>query len=138
MAKESSSVGKKIAKKKRSGRVEFIAQIEDIKTALKEGWTKKDIWDQLHSEGKISFTYQMFLRYVDQLIVGKKKDANSPSLDSQTETAGAVDTSSEQNEKVTPAAPKEAKAKTIKTQPTDRKEVVRPENAKDVPDDDLY
>lgn len=123
--------------KKRSGRVEFISQIEDIETALKEGWTKKDIWGQLHSEKKISFTYQMFLRYVDQLIVGKKKGALGLglSLNSKTEGVGITESNLDEAEKL---PTKEAGDKTIKTQPKPTKHVVRPDNAKDVPDADLY
>lgn len=54
----------------RSGqnRAAFLAQRDDIKEALTDGWPVKAIWKTLHDEGKISFGYDAFISYVNSLI----------------------------------------------------------------------
>lgn len=54
----------------RSGqnRAAFLAQRDDIKEALTDGWPVKTIWETLHDEGKISFGYDAFISYVNSLI----------------------------------------------------------------------
>lgn len=127
MTKQSSSIGKKIAQKKRSGRVEFIAQIEEIKVAMEEGWTAKDIWEELKREKKISFSYQMFMRYVGHLINGSTRSVKS------TSAVGLLGGTED-------AAPPQLGKQygPIKAASKETTQVVRPDNAKDVPDSDLY
>ncbi len=148
MAKQASSVGQKIGKKKRSGRVDFIAQIDDIKAGLAEGWTAKDIWEELKKDKKISISYQMFMRYVEQLITGKKKTddgpQSTPSIDDQSTTERKVEPSAKPP---SPAQPGKASTEQkidsfeggpIRGESFDFKEVVRPEAGHKVDDEDLY
>ncbi len=55
------------------GKAQFISQIEEIKLALENGWSAKDIWKELFDKGSISIQYRVFSRYVSELIKGKKK-----------------------------------------------------------------
>ncbi len=45
----------------------IIALKKDILEALEDGWTIKTVWNQLHDEGKIDFSYQTFRKYVVRL-----------------------------------------------------------------------
>lgn len=49
---------------KGQGRAAFIALKPDIKSALDEGWSAKEIWTLLREEEKISISYSVFLRYI--------------------------------------------------------------------------
>jgi hypothetical protein len=42
---------------------------DDVKQALDDGWPRKAIWETLHEEGKIAFSYQAFRTYVNRLIL---------------------------------------------------------------------
>jgi hypothetical protein len=44
----------------------------DVKQALGDGWPVKVIWETLHEEGKIAFSYAAFCRYVKRLVVGRR------------------------------------------------------------------
>lgn len=77
MANKPSSLSDKLAKKNRSGKVEFIAQKQEIEDAIAKGWPIKKIWDQLHSDNKITFSYAMFLRYAKELILNKNKPTDA-------------------------------------------------------------
>lgn len=44
-----------------------LALREEILKAIDDGWPIKTIWDQLHEEGKIDFSYQTFRKYVVRL-----------------------------------------------------------------------
>ena len=46
----------------------FFALREDIATALKDGWSVKDIWQTLTDEQKVTFSYDTFSRYVRRFI----------------------------------------------------------------------
>ena len=50
-------------------RAAFLALQEDVSQALDDGWSVKAIWETLHEEGKIAFSYPVFCRYVKRLIV---------------------------------------------------------------------
>ena len=54
-------------------KVAFLALQKDIKIAIDEGWSTKDIWDTLIEEQKISFTYKTFRLYVNQYILVASK-----------------------------------------------------------------
>jgi hypothetical protein len=45
---------------------------EDVKQALDDGWPVRAVWETLHEEGKITFSYPAFCRYVKQLVVGQR------------------------------------------------------------------
>ncbi len=48
-----------------------LAHREDILKALDDGWSIKTVWDQLHEEGKIDFSYQTFRKYVVRIAKGR-------------------------------------------------------------------
>ncbi|EKN4882334.1 TPA: TraK family protein [Yersinia enterocolitica] len=56
-----------------ANRAEFLAQREDIADALQDGWSIKQIWDTLYDEGKITFSYDPFTKYVKNIIRSKKQ-----------------------------------------------------------------
>lgn len=54
-------------------KVAFLAQKNDIESALSDGWSIKAIWETLSLEGKISFSYKTFCGYVARLIATSKQ-----------------------------------------------------------------
>jgi len=50
-------------------RAAFLSLREEIKGAHRDGWAVKKIWETLDAEKKISFSYQTFRNYFNQLIV---------------------------------------------------------------------
>lgn len=86
MAKSlSQRIADRATKKKPSrnaqNRAAFLAVREDIQQALNDGWPVKTIWETLHEEGKVSFSYQAFRGYVNRLILSStvKPDDNKRS-----------------------------------------------------------
>ena len=65
-------------KQSRSGqnRASFLALRVDIKQALDDGWPVKSIWETLHAEKKIDFSYQAFWNYVNRLILSPPAPTN--------------------------------------------------------------
>ncbi|MGJ0637221.1 TraK family protein [Xenorhabdus bovienii] len=57
-----------------ANRAEFLAQKKDIIDALQDGWSSRQIWDTLYSEGRITFSYDPFTKYVNKIILSKKKE----------------------------------------------------------------
>lgn len=55
------------------GRPMFIAHLNEIQECLDRGFPKKDIWKSLKEEGKLSFGYNQFLDYTNELCVVMKK-----------------------------------------------------------------
>ncbi|MDD2660669.1 MAG: TraK family protein [Methylococcales bacterium] len=49
-------------------RAAFLALRDEIKESLSDRWSIKIIWETLYEEKKISFSYQAFRKYVNQLI----------------------------------------------------------------------
>lgn len=47
-----------------SNRAAFLALSGEIKQALHDGWKSKHIWETLHDEKKINFSYTTFHTYV--------------------------------------------------------------------------
>ena len=47
---------------------------DDVKQALDDGWPVKAIWETLHEEGKVAFSYPAFCRYVKRHIVGQRSE----------------------------------------------------------------
>lgn len=80
MAKSlSERIAERAKKKKPSrnaqNRAAFLAVRVDVKQALDDGWPVKSIWETLHEEGKVTFSYQAFRGYVNRLILAAKPDA---------------------------------------------------------------
>jgi hypothetical protein len=57
----------------RSNLLAFLALRDDIKQALNDSYTKKEIWETLRDEQKIAFGYTSFTRYVNRLILCNNK-----------------------------------------------------------------
>jgi hypothetical protein len=78
----SARIAERAAKKKPSrnaqNRAAFLALREDIKQALNDGWPVKTIWETLHEEGKITFSYQAFRGYVNRIILLAKAAQTPP------------------------------------------------------------
>ena len=85
----SARIAERAARKKppRNGqnRVTFLAMREDVKQAIDDGWPVKTIWETLHEEGKVSFSYPAFIGYVNRLIL------SSPASRETVSTPMAVD-----------------------------------------------
>ncbi len=58
----------------------FLALKSEIIDALDNRWPVRTIWETLHEEGKVTFGYQAFRNYVNNLILAPKR--------SETKTAG--------------------------------------------------
>ena len=74
MAKSlSARIAERIARKKPAGNVRnraaFLALRDEVKQAIDDGWPVKTIWETLHDEGKVAFSYQAFRGYVNRLIL---------------------------------------------------------------------
>jgi hypothetical protein len=54
-------------------RVVFLALREDIKDAMKDGWALKQIYRTLHTQKNITFSYQTFVNYANELILKPKQ-----------------------------------------------------------------
>jgi Family of unknown function (DUF5338) len=50
-------------------RAVFLAMRGDVQQALNDGWPVKTIWETLHEEGKVTFSYQAFRGYVNRLVL---------------------------------------------------------------------
>jgi hypothetical protein len=55
-------------------RAAFLALRNEVKQALDDGWPIKEIWETLHEEGSIAFSYTVFCRYVKRLIVRPRQE----------------------------------------------------------------
>ncbi|MDP3331894.1 MAG: TraK family protein [Methylococcaceae bacterium] len=60
---------KKKPSRRAKNRATFLALRVDVKQALDDGWPVKSIWETLHEEGKVDFSYQSFRVYVNRLIL---------------------------------------------------------------------
>lgn len=83
MAKSlSERIAERAKKKKPSrnaqNRATFLAVRVDVKQALDDGWPVKSIWETLHEEGKVTFSYQAFRGYVNRLILTVKPNVPPP------------------------------------------------------------
>lgn len=59
---------------RRVNKAAFIIVQDDVKRALNNGWTVHAIWRTLCDEGKIAFSYQMFLIFVNRLIRERRSE----------------------------------------------------------------
>ena len=83
MAKSlSERIAARAVKKKPSrsaqNRAAFLALRVDIKQALDDGWPVKSIWETLHEEGKVDFSYQAFRGYSNRLILSRATESTMP------------------------------------------------------------
>ena len=74
MAKSlSARIAERVARKKPAGNVRnraaFLALRGEVKQAIDDGWPVKTIWETLHDEEKVAFSYQAFRGYVNRLIL---------------------------------------------------------------------
>jgi hypothetical protein len=74
MAKSlSARIAERIARKKPAGNVRnraaFLALRGEVKQAIDDGWPVKTIWETLHDEERVAFSYQAFRGYVNRLIL---------------------------------------------------------------------
>jgi len=53
----------------KKNRAIFLALRAEVETAIKDGWPIKTIWETLHEEGRVTFSYQAFRLYVNKLIL---------------------------------------------------------------------
>ena len=89
----------------------FLALRDDIKKALNDSYTKKEIWETLRDEQKIAFGYISFTRYVNRLILGGDKQDKSTKM----ETSKTVEQPSHKpDDKQKQVTPKEKKEDVIK------------------------
>lgn len=51
-----------------SNRAVVLALRSDIQQAVNDGWSVLAIYQTLHEEGQLTFSYQAFRRYVNQLL----------------------------------------------------------------------
>jgi hypothetical protein len=54
-------------------RAVFLVLREDIKEAMTDGWALKQIYRTLHTQKKITFSYQTFVNYANNLILKPKQ-----------------------------------------------------------------
>jgi hypothetical protein len=73
-------------------KVAFLALSKDIKEAIADGWSLKNIWETLHEEKKIQFSYKTFRGYVAQFITTTPllENLGIPDLQEQEETPGEI------------------------------------------------
>ncbi len=51
----------------------FLAQRDEIRNALEDGWTVYQIWETLHAEQKVTTSYNTFCSQVNRLIIKRKE-----------------------------------------------------------------
>ena len=84
MAKSlSARIAERIARKKPAGNVRnraaFLALRGEVKQAIDDGWPVKTIWETLHDEEKVTFSYQAFRGYVNRLILSPPMNGEAAS-----------------------------------------------------------
>ena len=85
MAKSlSARIAERIARKKPAGNVRnraaFLALRGEVKQAIDDGWPVKTIWETLHDEEKVAFSYQAFRGYVNRLILSPSASGEAAPL----------------------------------------------------------
>jgi Family of unknown function (DUF5338) len=78
----------------------FLALRGEVEQALDDGWPIKTIWETLHQEGKVTFSYQSFRGYANRLIPARGQAAQPPGMVDQCKAlrpgAGATDKAMEE------------------------------------------
>lgn len=85
MAKSlSARIAERIARKKPAGNVRnraaFLALRGEVQQAIDDGWPVKTIWETLHDEEKVAFSYQAFRGYVNRLILSPSANGEATPL----------------------------------------------------------
>lgn len=62
---------------KGQGKVEFLANMDRIRSELQQGWPIRAIYDRLSEEGMIHCGYDQMLKYVRELIRGRPGEKTS-------------------------------------------------------------
>jgi hypothetical protein len=91
----------------------FLALKGEIIQALDDRWPVKTIWETLHDEGKVKFSYQAFRNYVNSLILTPKQTA-TPKAPAEGERHGIQP---EREKQVAPAPPRTAAPRQPATPP---------------------
>ncbi|MGC6373681.1 TraK family protein [Pseudomonas sp. S2.OTC.A_B10] len=68
----------------------FLALKGEIIQAIEDRWPVKQIWETLHDEGKVTFSYQAFRNYVNSLILAPKQRSVSKPPAEAPRTEGQV------------------------------------------------
>jgi len=55
----------KVQGRNAKNKAQFLSVRHEVEEALGENWTVKDIWETLHEEGAISFSYEAFRNHVN-------------------------------------------------------------------------
>ena len=58
----------------------FLALRDDIKEAMADGWALKQIYRTLHTQQKITCSYQTFVNYANELILKSKQAQNATKI----------------------------------------------------------
>lgn len=75
----------------RSNRAAVLALRSDIQQAINDGWSVLAIYQTLHDEGQVTFSYQAFRRYVNRLLLGKDEEKGFSASKSGPKIAPAAD-----------------------------------------------
>lgn len=77
-----------------SNRAIILALRNDIQQALDDGWSVRAVYQTLYDESRVTFSYQAFRRYVNQIHLGKPtvekrppRQPNKPAFKSNTAPA---------------------------------------------------
>jgi hypothetical protein len=76
----------KMQSRNAKNRAQFINARDEIEEALGDNWTVKDIWNTLHSEGVITFSYEAFRKYVNAWRSTKEKEKDTRPENTQSNT----------------------------------------------------
>lgn len=90
----------------------FLALKGEIIQALDDRWPIKTIWETLHEEGKVTFSYQAFRNYVNSLILESKQGA-APKAPAEEARPGSQASNERKTVPATPRTPA-AKADPVK------------------------
>ncbi|MBD3812848.1 MAG: TraK family protein [Betaproteobacteria bacterium] len=69
----------KSANSPRSNRAIILALRKDIQQALDDGWSVRAVYQTLYDENRVTFSYQAFRRYVNQIHLGRPSTDTSQS-----------------------------------------------------------
>jgi hypothetical protein len=73
-------------------RAVFLVLREDIKEALEDGWALKQIYRTLYTQKKITFSYQTFVNYANDLILKPKQSQVLVKQEANSNTPGQEQT----------------------------------------------
>lgn len=69
------------APKSQKNRAAFLAYRDEIEATLADGWSILAVWRMMNDDGRITFTYQSFRKYVNRLILKKSRVNCRPTSD---------------------------------------------------------